>query len=185
MTFMSYEKYIKYSTEEFILDDDFMQWVLHPTPETDRYWNEFMKNHPGKKLHVKEAAYMIKAMRAVEPVISQQRLSQVYANAQSSSTPVRKIGWMVAKVAAIFLLLVSIGGVWYYFQTGRQSFPMELATAEQLEKGRVILPDGTVSEFDADQTKIRQTAAGELTINSDTLYWEIFLQRQKNKLWPR
>ncbi len=166
---MSYEKYIKYSTEKFILDDDFMQWVLHPTPETDRYWNEFMKSHPEKKLHVKEAAFMIKAMRAVEPVISQQRLSQVYSNAQSSSTPVRKIGWMLAKIAAIFLLLVSIGGVWYYFQTGRQSFPMELATAEQFEKGRVILPDGTVSEFEADQTKIRQTAAGELTINSDTL----------------
>ncbi len=166
---MSYEKYIKYSTEEFILDDDFMQWVLHPTPETDRYWNNFLKNHPEKKLHVKEAAFMIKAMRAVEPVISHHRLSQVYANAQSSSTPVRKIGWMLAKIAAIFLLLVSIGGVWYYFQTDRQSFPMELATAEQFEKGRVILPDGTVSEFDADQTKIRQTAAGELTINSDTL----------------
>jgi transmembrane sensor len=169
MTFMSYEKYIKYSTEEFILDDDFMQWVLHPTPETDLYWNDFLKNHPEKKVHVKEAAFMIKAMRAVEPVISRQRLSQVYENAQTSSAPVRKIGWMLAKIAAIFLLLVSIGGVWYYFQTDRQSFPMELATAEQFEKGRVILPDGTVSEFEADQTKIRQTAAGELTINSDTL----------------
>jgi transmembrane sensor len=46
---------------------------------------------------------------------------------------------------------------------------MELATTEQLEKGRVILPDGTVSEFETEQTKIRQTASGELTINSDTV----------------
>ncbi len=166
---MSYEKYKNYSTEEFILDDDFMKWVLHPTQETDRYWNDFLKVHPEKKQQVKEAVFMIKAIRAVEPAFSQQRFHQVYENAQSSSKPVRKIGWMVAKIAAVFLLLVSIGGVWYYLQTERQSFPMELATAEQLEKGRVILPDGTVNEFETEQTKIRQTAAGELTINNDTV----------------
>jgi transmembrane sensor len=123
MTFMNYEKYIKYSTEEFILDDDFMKWVLHPTQETDRYWNDFLKVHPEKKQQVKEAVFMIKAIRAVEPAFSQQRSDRVYENAQSSSTPVRKIGWMVAKIAAVFLLLISIGGVWYYLQTDRQSFP--------------------------------------------------------------
>jgi transmembrane sensor len=169
MTFMNYEKYIKYSTEEFILDDDFMKWVLHPTHETDRYWNNFLKNHPEKKQQVKEAVFMIKAIRAVEPAFSQQRFDQVYNNAQPSSTPVRKIGWMVAKIAAVFLLLVSIGGVWYYLQTDKQDFPVELATTEQLEKGRVILPDGTISEFETEQTQIRQTTSGELTINSDTV----------------
>jgi transmembrane sensor len=166
---MNYEKYIKYSTEEFILDDDFMKWVLHPTPETDRYWNKFLKIHPDKKQQVKEAVFMIKAIRAVEPAISEQRLGQVYKNAQPSSTPVRKIGWLVAKIAAVFLLLVSIGGVWYYLQTDKQDFPVELATAEQLQKGRVILPDGTISEFETEQTKIQQTITGELTINSDTV----------------
>lgn len=166
---MSDEKYIKYSTEEFILDDDFMKWVVHPTPETDLYWNDFLKNYPEKKQQVKEAVFMIKAIRAVEPAFSQQRFHRVYKNAQSTPTPVRKIGWMVAKIAAVFLLLVSIGGVWYYLQTDRQPFPVELATTEQLEKGRVILPDGTVSEFETEQTKIRQTAAGELTINNDTV----------------
>ena len=166
---MNYEKYIKYSTEEFILDDDFMKWVLHPTLETDRFWNDFLKDHPEKKQQVKEAVFMIKAIRAVEPAVSGQRLDQVCKNAQPSSTPVRKIGWMMAKIAAVFLLLVSIGGVWYYLQTDRESFPMELATAEQQEKGRVILPDGTVNEFETEKTQIRQTASGELTINSDTV----------------
>jgi ferric-dicitrate binding protein FerR (iron transport regulator) len=169
MTFMNYEKYIKYSTEEFILDDDFMHWVLHPNQESDQVWDDFMKKHPEKKQQVKEAVFMIKAIRAVEPAISEQRLSRVYKNVQPASTPVRKIGWMAAKIAAVFLLLISIGGVWYYLQTEKESLPMELATAEQLEKGRVILPDGTVNEFETEQTQIRQTASGELTINNDTV----------------
>jgi hypothetical protein len=46
---------------------------------------------------------------------------------------------------------------------------MELATSELLEKGRVILPDGTITEFESEQTQISQTAAGDLTINNDTL----------------
>jgi ferric-dicitrate binding protein FerR (iron transport regulator) len=169
MKLMNYKKYIQYSTEEFILDDDFMQWVLHPTQETDRYWNGFLKNHPEKKQLVKEAVFMIKAIRAVEPAITQQRLTRVYKNAQPSPTPVRKIGWRVAKIAAVFLLLISIGGLWYYLQTDRQSFPMELATTEQLEKGRVILPNGKVNEFETEQTQIRQTVSGDLTINNDTV----------------
>lgn len=166
---MNNEKYIKYSTEEFILDDDFMHWVLHPNQESDQDWDDFMKKHPEKKQQVKEAVFMIKAIRAVEPAISEQRLSRVYKNVQPASTPVRKIGWMAAKIAAVFLLLISIGGVWYYLQTEKESLPMELATAEQLEKGRVILPDGTVNEFETEQTQIRQTASGELTINNDTV----------------
>jgi len=85
------------------------------------------------------------------------------------STPVRKIGWMVAKIAAVFLLLISIGGVWYYLQTNRQTFPVEIATAEQLEKGRGIVPDGTISEFETEQAKIQQTNFGRLTINNDTV----------------
>lgn len=166
---MNYEKYIKYSTEEFILDDGFMKWVLHPTQETDRYWNDFLKKNPEKKQQVKEAVFMIRAIRAVEPAISRQRLDRVYENAQPFSTSVRKIGWMIAKIAAVFLLLISIGGVWYYLQTDRQTFPVEIATAEQLEKGRVILPDGTISEFETEQTKIEQTNSGRLTINNDTV----------------
>ena len=166
---MSYEKYIHYTTEEFVIDENFMQWVLHPNQEKDLFWKEFLQKHPEKKQHVKEASILILSIRVVEPAISSERLEQIYQNARLTSKPVRKIGWMVAKIAAVFLLLISIGSVWYYLQTDRQSFPMELATTEQLEKGMVILPNGMVNEFENKQTKIRQTASGEMTINSDTL----------------
>lgn len=166
---MSYEKYIHYTTEEFVLDENFMQWVLHPNQERDLFWKEFLQSHPEKKQQIKEASILILSIRVVEPAISSERLEQIYQNARLTSKPVRKIGWMVAKIAAVFLLLISIGSVWYYIQTDRQSFPMELATAEQLEKGMVILPNGIVNEFETEQTKIRQTSSGEMTINSDTL----------------
>jgi transmembrane sensor len=169
MTSVNEEKYINYTTEEFILDDDFMKWVVHPTLDTDRYWNDFLKNHPEKEQQVKKAVYIIKAIRVDEPAVSSHTLNRIYKNVQVFSTPVRKMRWMAAKIAAVFIFLFALGGVWYYLQIDRQSFPMELATGERLEKGRVILPDGTVNEFETEQTQITQTAAGELTINSDTV----------------
>jgi transmembrane sensor len=166
---MSYEKYKDFSTEEFILDDDFMQWVLHPNQENDLFWKAFLQNHPERKQQVKEASSLILSIRAVEPAVSAERLEQIYQNAQRAAKPVRKIGGMAVKIAAVFLLLVSIGGLFYYLTDNENSFPMELTTSELLEKGRVILPDGTITEFESEQTQISQTAAGDLTINDDTL----------------
>jgi hypothetical protein len=94
---MSYEKYKDFSTEEFILDDDFMQWVLHPNQENDLFWKEFLQNHPEKKQQVKEASSLILSIRVVEPAVSAERLEQVYQNAQLAAKPVRKIGWMAGK----------------------------------------------------------------------------------------
>ena len=166
---MNSEKYKNYTTEEFILDDDFMNWVLHPNQENDRFWTEFLEQYPEKKQQVKEASFLIRTIRAVEPSISQEKLNQVYLSVKPASTPARKITWMMAKTAAVFLLLVSIGGLLYFLQEDRQPFPVEFVSNEHLEKGRVILPDGTVSEFETEQTKIRQTNSGELTINNDTV----------------
>jgi len=162
-------KYINYTIEEFILDNDFMQWVLHPNRENDLFWENFIQKYPEKRQIIKEAVYIIKAIRTGEPAVSSQALNRIYKNAYVSFTPVRKMCWLAAKIAAVFILLVALGGVWYYMQIDRPAFPLELVDSELLENGRVILPDGTVNEFETEQTQITQTAAGELTINSDTL----------------
>ena len=57
----------------------------------------------------------------------------------------------------------------YYFQHYREKFSVELVQGEQTERGKVILPDGTISEFETKETRIQQTASGELTINNDTV----------------
>ena len=71
---MNDKKYIAYTTEEFVLDDDFMYWVLHPDEESNRFWNEFLHQHPEKKKEIEEAAYIIRSIRAVEPVAPSRKL---------------------------------------------------------------------------------------------------------------
>ena len=167
---MNNEKYIAYSTEEFVLDDDFMCWVLHPDEESDRFWAEFLLQYPEKKEEMDEAAYIIRSIRVVEPLIASRKSKCDYHKKQAALKPMRKIGRRLVRIAAVFVLLVTLGGVWYYYQHYyRERFSIELADGELSEKGRVILPDGTISEFETKETKIQQTVSGKLTINSDTI----------------
>ena len=171
---MKTEKYINYSTEDFVLDTDFMNWVLHPDVENDRFWAEFLQKNPHKRAQVKEAVAYIKALQVVEPSVSVAALEKIYQNIESSGKQKRISTWRLARIAAIFLLLISIGGIIYFIKDGEDSLPFETASREQFEKGRVILPDGTVNEFNTEETDIQQTASGALTINSDTVHLDKF-----------
>jgi len=166
---MNSEKYIAYTTEEFVLDEDFMRWVLHPDEESDHFWNEFLLQHPGKREEVDEAIYIIRSFRVVEPEVPIQELKYHDRKKRSALKPIRNIGQRLVKIAAVFVLMVTVGGLVYYYQYHRERFPMELAVGELSEKGKVILPDGTIREFETKETKIQQTTFGELTINRDTL----------------
>lgn len=169
MTLMSEKKYIEYSTEDFILDDDFMQWVLHPNQETDQFWNHFLKNHPAQQNSVNEAAFLIRSLRVVEPSVSQHQLQRGYPGVQPFRKHERNILQIWTRIAALVILLVSIGGLLYYFSDNPERLPFEAVNSKTLEKGKVIHPDGTVSEFETEQTEIIQKATGELTINDDTV----------------
>ncbi len=166
---MNSEKYIAYTTEEFVLDEDFMRWVLHPDEESDHFWNEFLLQHPGKREEVDEAIYIIRSFRVVEPEVPIQELKYNDRKKRSALKPIRNIGQRLVKIAAVFVLVVTVGGVLYYYQHSyRERFPVQLTDCV-LQKGQIILPDGTIREFETKETKIQQTVSGELTINRDTL----------------
>jgi transmembrane sensor len=71
------------------------------------------------------------------------------------------------KYAAIAALLITVAGlIWYSVENNK--FPIEV-TNQLGQKGKIILSDGSIYEFDTEQSTIRQTSSGSLTINSDTI----------------
>jgi len=163
------DKYKDYTTEEFLLDNDFLNWVLFPNPESDRFWREFIQDYPEKRERINEAVFIIKSIRAVEPQISQQRLDNLYYKISPLRFAARKRYLNFFRIAAMFILLTSITGILYYFSSVKYSPPLEIYDNNLSEKGKVILPDGTVSEFESKKTDIQQIAGGALTINNDTV----------------
>ncbi len=162
------------STQDFIFDTSFMNWVLHPGSEDDKYWLEFQKENPDKQEMVKEAVMYIKALQITEPQVSELALDKIYQKIESSNNLQKRRILLFKRVAAVVLLLLSVGAIIYYSQKGAEPLPFTAINPDKFENGKVILPDGTVNEFDTDEADIQQTKTGTLTINNDTVQLDNF-----------
>jgi ferric-dicitrate binding protein FerR (iron transport regulator) len=72
------------------------------------------------------------------------------------------------KYAASIAIITAISSLIYLSVYKKNQFPIETANETAL-KSKVILADGSIKEFDSEQTPIKQTTAGNLIINNDTV----------------
>lgn len=170
---MNTEKYRDYDVEGFLMDDGFLQWVKHPDPESDRFWQNFQELYPEKKKLVSEAVWILRSLQAAEPEIARQRLDDLFHSIQRKGSSSYRIGRTLLRAAAVILLLASLGVILFYTFGEKRQVPYEMAGGDAFEKGRIILPDGTVREFETSQTNIHQTTTGGITLNNDTIVREV------------
>lgn len=145
--------YASYSSKDFILDKHFQQWVISPDPESKRFWESWLKAHPGKQQEVLEASAFIQSMPfnfytlgAKEQAHMwsgiQERLQHgvaAQADAEGMKKPsgfVRHRRWM-AYAAAILLLLVS----WLIYRPSADPY-IRYQTGYG-ENKEIRLPDGS------------------------------------------
>ncbi|MCF6402200.1 FecR domain-containing protein [Chitinophaga filiformis] len=55
--------YTFFSTEDFVRDDAFLQWVKYPDVVNDAWWQAWLKAHPHKQQQVKEARAFINSLQ--------------------------------------------------------------------------------------------------------------------------
>lgn len=167
---MDFEKYKVFTTEEFVLDNGFIQWILHPDEESDLIWAGFLTGHPEKRDLINEASFIIRSMQTVEEEIPAGRLDEILKNLQSGSRRSGKRVFMrLMRYAAVIAGVIGIAGVYYLLNLKQDPFPVASLDAVAVGNGKVILQDGSSIEFDARETVIRQTVAGKILINSDTV----------------
>jgi len=166
---MHNKNYVDFGIEEFVLDEYFQQWVEHPDAEKDQFWADFQEQNPGKRAEIRGSILIVKAFKAEEPAVPEEALQAIFEKIHPVVRPGRTFRFSLPKVAATFLVLFSIAGLLYYFQgIGRLNLPASM-TENVTGKGRIVFPDGSVREFDAERSTIQQTAAGSLKINEDTI----------------
>jgi hypothetical protein len=166
---MDINKFTNYhKTEDFILDKEFTSWVLHPDQELDLFWKTFLQEHPAKESLITNAILIIRAIQPIGQDVPQQNLDSLLQKIKDTDKKV-KLKWMdTLKYAASISILLAVGSLIYWSVYTKSQFPVEAST-EMIEKGRVILANGVTKEFDTDQTTIKQSSSGNLTINADTV----------------
>ena len=165
---MKTEDYKNFETEDFIHEDKFLKWILHPDDESYQFWSEFLLNHPDKTAQIEEAIQIIRSLQPVEPIVTEERLDSIFDAINHPATTSRIVYLKSLKYAAAIILLISIGGIWFFNLDGKHQMP-DFQSDNHVKKGQLILADGTIREFETDQTSIHQTSSNKLTLNNDTI----------------
>lgn len=74
------DQYKNYTTDDFIWDNAFRQWVLAPTRETDMRWKTWLTQNPEMQTVVDKAKTIVRALRINEPTISDTEIAYIVRN---------------------------------------------------------------------------------------------------------
>ncbi len=165
---MEHKKYELYTTEDFILDKEFAHWVLFPNSAEDSFWMSYQSLHPEKINLMKEAALIINSLKPINPEIPEEKLEQIFRKIKYQHKTRHRLINITIRYAAAVTFLLTIGTVLWFSVKKNDPFPVE-ASLSSPQKGKVILANGTVHEFETEKTIIKQTVTGKTAINNDTV----------------
>ncbi len=163
---MKEKKYIDFSTEDFVLDDIFRKWVLNPDQDDDLFWESILEKYPDKRDEMMEAELIIRSLQPVRPDISEKRLHNIFKKIESRRKTVSVKYW--SSIAAGIAILISAGTLIWNLALKNNLSPFDVNCIKS-EKGRIILSDGSIKEFEAEKTVIKQMISGNLTVDNDTV----------------
>ncbi len=161
------KKYRNYNFDQFVTDSDFIHWVIDPDIESDKFWNQVIKQFPEKKMTINQAVLFVKSLKAVERPIPQDRLDSVWDKV--TKTKERKIRLQtVWRWAAVFIILASISILIPNIRRAPE-FNFAENNTDKFDQARIILPDGSVNTIQEKESEIKIASAKQIIVNKDTL----------------
>lgn len=114
------------SSADFLNDDMFIVWRLFRTDETERYWEEFVREHPQAEPLLREACRRFEAVRLNEkrrlrPEARDAMYRQLLTRLPDHK-PVRTrpTAWWIAAASVIFAIISTIGIITWSSRDGQQ-----------------------------------------------------------------
>ena len=184
--------YQAYTTEDFILDQKFRQWVLNPDPESKLFWKTWMVQHPEKVTVIDEAQELLLDINSHKHVLYDEEEHEIWEDISRQiskdepaleseqkriplhATPVphthpltKKIYWThirIGKVAASVSILLSLGMA-YFFSAFPPSTAVEIPQAEIIHKENPWGQRSTV--FLSDGTEVTLNAGSSIEYDKE------------------
>ncbi|QHV94543.1 FecR family protein [Spirosoma endbachense] len=159
------KKYSSYDAPDFAADEFFQEWVLRPNKSSERFWRQWLSDHPGSQSTLWEAAEWVIAIHSMYPDdLTEECRKQEIIKLFEKKAP-KKIRWFhIAgqtgywlRAVAVCILLSGLLG-WYYtstFHTVDYTTPFGHAPDEMVisenksEKAvTILLDDGSAITLD-------------------------------------
>ena len=110
-------EYESFNSDDWVFDDTFRKWVLNPTASEDRFWQQYIIDHPAQREAIAHARILILYSQH-PPSVPAEQLNRSWAEIQErlDSPVVRPLlsrPWLAVAASVAVVLLAGIG-YWMY-----------------------------------------------------------------------
>lgn len=170
--------YDQHTAEELLQEPYFLQWLEAPDAGVNRFWEQWLRQHPHRAAVVEEARQLYRLLHMQEewqpaPADRAEVLEQILAQTAAAPRPVRRIPALL-KWAAVLLLAAGMGMGGYYWQQARAFTIITVGNGIR----QVTLPDGTQLVLNAHSSCRYPTRMGRNSKRDIWLNGEAFLDVQ-------
>jgi ferric-dicitrate binding protein FerR (iron transport regulator) len=191
--------YYQFNAEDFAADDYFKEWVCAPSPETETFWRDFLKECPERYYQIEEARRLVMGLHEIQQPVSIDSVDMIWNRIQNTIDQSRidpwspQINWRrVWAVAATLFLVLGTGWFGYsrfeipFLGSSGQS-PQRNGWVETLNEASDVmqlqLPDGSRVDLQkGSRLRYRKEMTGPL--REVTLTGEAFFNVRKNPHKP-
>lgn len=134
--------YTEYSVEDFLMDSAFQEWVIHPTPERNAFWENYVLTHPQQADTIQKARLLILSMdfrKTPAHDIPKQRLFERIQSSVARTHRAPSVFRSYYKIAAVFLgIMLSLCVLYFMLTPGYERYNTAFGSMQE-----VTLPDGS------------------------------------------
>ena len=159
---MNFEHFKFFTTDDFILDDDFHKIV---NDGTKNQLSELVRSFPEKKEEIALAVKILRGMDAGKFHQDQQKKQDLWNQILQSQK--KKIQHQYFRYAASILLLIGIGTS-LFFLTRQKPDAAFVSVIRPAESARLVLANGKMLNITSEQSKIQITADGSGIVVNDS-----------------
>lgn len=173
-------KYLRYTTEDFIADPYFQQWISGTNNAAGVFWEQWLLEHPEKLPEVEEAARFIQQLQFQKDSLSSEEYTEIWQDIIAHrDIPYYKLqrpnqSFRQRWIAAAVVLLLTVAGAFYL----GKDYLFPSTTLVQTGFGdtkKVVLPDGSVAILNANsQLRFEDTwdtdQAREVTLKGEAYF---------------
>jgi ferric-dicitrate binding protein FerR (iron transport regulator) len=148
-------KYQYYSANDFALDKNFRKWVLNPTEENTKFWNNWLKQHPDKQKEITEARQLIQTVGLPADTEASTAFLEVWGHVQANAQQQVKKSRMEASIrytrmAAIWIGFILLAG-YLFWKVDEPTGPVTHTTGFG-EVKKITLADGSLITLNANSS---------------------------------
>ncbi|HYC27414.1 MAG TPA: FecR domain-containing protein [Chitinophagaceae bacterium] len=141
----SFEKYRSFTVSQFALDDEFINWVKHPTSGDELFWTRFLNQYPQQSENLLLAKKLVLGLKSDTETAAEETKDRIWkaitlqSSQQAGVVKMKRRTWLIAAAAAMVIGITSI--VFFRMNTGTERQVIETAYGE---KRTITLPDNSM-----------------------------------------